>query len=204
MHRGFRLAALAAFALALLIPSGCGDDISTRSVVTVVSVNNNMPLQSDVRDAGSDPLDPSDDTIYDDVVEVTMSNYPHDRALDLKPGFPFGDVIFTSYDVTFVPVSDGSPVPSGFTGSMYLKVPNAQPDPYNYIPPTAYILLVPAKLKVESPLVDLPDPGSSLYQINTTAQITFHGEETESEDPVTVRGTVMVSFGDYADQEEEE
>lgn len=204
MHRGFRVAALAAFALALLIPSGCGDDTSTRSVVTVVSVNNNMPLESDVRDAGSDPLDPSDDTIYDDVVEVTMSNYPHDKALDLKPGFPFGDVIFTSYDVTFVPEGAGIPAPSGFTGAMYLKVPNAQPDPYNYIPPTAYILLVPAKLKTEPPLVNLPDPGSNLYQINTSAQITFHGEETDSEEAVTVRATVMVSFGDYADEGGEE
>jgi hypothetical protein len=61
--------------------------------------------------------------------------------------------------------------------------------------------LVPAKLKTEPPLVNLPDPGSSLYQINTSAQITFHGEETDSEEPVTVRATVMVSFGDYADEE---
>jgi hypothetical protein len=202
MHRGLRLAAVAACALPIVLAGGCADDESTRSVVTVVSINNNMPLQSDIRDAGEDLLDPTDDSIMDDVVEVTMSNYPHDSALDLKPGYPFGDVIFTSYKVTFIAENGNGNAPAGFTGTMYLEVPNAQPKPDGYDPPTAYILLVPAGLKAAPPLSDLPDPVNQVYQINCEARVEFYGEETVSKDLVTATATVMVSFADYVDEDE--
>jgi hypothetical protein len=201
MHRGLRLAALAACVLPIVLAGGCADDESTRSVVTVVSINNNMPLQSDVRDAGETLLDPSDDSIADDVVEVTMANYPHDPALDLKPGYPFGDVIFTSYKVTFVAENGNGNAPSGFTGTMYLKVPNAQPRPDGYQAPTGYITLVPAGIKAAPPLSNLPDPVNQLYQINCEARVEFYGKETVSNDQVTVSATVMVSFADYVDEE---
>ena len=201
MDRGLKLAALVVFASAVLLGGGCADDSSTRSVVTIVSINNNNPLESDVRNAGALPLDPSDDSIMDDVVEVTMANYPHDPALDLRPGFPFGDVVFSSYKVTFIAENGNGNAPSGFTGTMHLLVPNAQPNPDEYVPPTAHILLVPAGIKAEPPLSYLPDPINSLLQINTEARIEFYGRETVSDDLVTVTGSIMVSFADYVDEE---
>ncbi len=202
MHRGLRLAALAAFALSIALAVGCAEDDSTRSVVTVVSINSNMPLESDVRDTSSTSSGSPNVTITDDIVEVTMANYPHDTALDLKPGYPFGDVVFTAYTVTFVGLNGTAP--PGFTGSMYLKVPNAQSAPSIYEPPTGYILLVPAGIKAAPPLSTLPDPAGGVYQINCEARVEFYGRETVSNDPVKVTGTVMVSFADYADGGEEE
>lgn len=197
MHRGFRLAAFAAFAFAVLCVAGCADDSSTRSVVTVVSINGNSPLQSDVRGEGEDPVATTDDTIADDVVEITMANFPHDSALELKPGFPFGDVIFTEYSVTFVRDDGNGPAPAPFSGAMYLKVPNAQQKPEDYVPPTGYITLVPAGLKIVSPLDDLAYGGG---QINTRALVEFVGRETTSEDVIKVTATLTVSFANYQDE----
>jgi len=200
MPRALSLAAVAALALAAMVQvSGCADDESTRSVVTVVSVNDNKPLQSDVRGHGEDPVDTTDDTITDDIVEVTMANYPHDPALDLRPGYPFGDVIFTEYTVTFVRTDGEGPAPAPFSGSMYLKVPNAQPNPEEYVPPTGYILLVPGSAKLEPPLSELAYGGG---QINAQAYIEFTGRETTSNDVVKTNATVQVSFADYVDEEE--
>jgi hypothetical protein len=199
MHRGLRLAALAAFAFAMISAGGCADDSSTRSVVTVVSINGNMPLQSDVRGTGENPLDPSDDTITDDVVEVTLANHPHDKVLELVPGMPFGDVIFTEYSVTFIRDDGNGPAPAPFSGAMYLKVPNAQTNPFGYVPPTAYILLVPGSLKIESPLNDLAYGGG---QINTTACVEMIGRETTSKDVIKVEATLNVSFANYVDPDD--
>jgi hypothetical protein len=196
MHRGLRLAALAAFAFAMIFAGGCADDTSTRSVVSVVSINANRPLQSDVRGLGDDPLDPTDDTITDDIVEITLANYPHDNALKLAPGYPFGDVIFTEYSVTFIRGDGDGPAPSPFSGAMYLKVPNAQPHPNEYVPPTGYILMVPGSLKLESPLDDLAYGGG---QINATACVEFIGRETTSNDVVKTTATLSVNFANYVD-----
>lgn len=199
MLRGLRFAAMAAFVLVMIQAGGCADDTSTRSVVTVVSLNGNRPLQSDVRGQGEDPMDLSDDTIMDDVVEVTMSNFPHDDALDLRPGFPFGDVIFTAYTVRFIRDDNNGPAPSQFSGAMYLSVPNAQPAPNEYVPPTGYILLVPASLKKTDLLSDLAVTGD---QINACAYVEFVGRETTSNDEIRVTATVNVSFADYVDEED--
>ncbi len=199
MRRILGLAASAAIVFVIVLGGGCGDDSSTRSVVRLVSINNNQPLASDVRGEGSDPFDPNDDTITDDVVEVTIANYAHDNALELKPGYPFGDVIFTDYRVTFVRDDNGGPAPAGFSGAMYLKVPTSQSSPSMYVPPTGYILLVPASLKIESPLSDLADEGG---QMNVRAHVEFIGKETTSEDEVRVTGAMMVSFANYEDEDE--
>jgi hypothetical protein len=199
MYSGKRTIALTIIACWALLVIGCADDSSTRSVVTVVSVNENRPVQSDVRDWGEDPFDSSDDLIADDVVEVTMANFAHDGALWLRPGEPFGDVIFRSYKVTFIRPDNHGPAPEPFTGAMYLKVPSAQENPKEYLPPTGYILLVPGSRKTVSPLGEL---AYSANQINCEAHIEFFGTETTSEDEVTVSATASVSFADYVDQDE--
>lgn len=200
MYSGKRLVALTIIACWGLLAIGCADDSSTRSVVTVVSVNENKPVQSDVRDWGEDPFDSSDDLIADDVVEVTMANYPHDDALWLRPGEPFGDVIFKSYKVTYIRPDNHGPAPEPYTGAMYLKVPSAQKNPQEYVAPTGYILLVPGSRKTASPLNEL---AYSANQINCQAHIEFFGIETTSEDEVKASATASVSFADYVDEEDE-
>jgi hypothetical protein len=199
MYSGKRFVALAVIACWALLVVGCADDSSTRSVITVVSVNDNKPVQSDVRDWGENPVDTSDDLITDDVVEVTMANFPHDAALHLRPGHPFGDVIFTSYRVTFIRPDNHGPAPEPFTGGMYLRVPSGQRNPTDYVPPTGYILLVPGSRKVASPLSEL---AYSPNQINVQAHIEFFGAETTSDDEIKVTGVASVSFADYVDEDE--
>jgi hypothetical protein len=200
MYCGKRHVALAIIACWALLAIGCADDSSTRSVVMVISVNNNQPLQSDVRDWGDDPLDMADDMITDDVVEVTMANYAHDDALHLRPGEPFGDVIFKSYKVTYLRPDNHGPAPEGFTGAMHLRVPSAQENPREYLPPTGYILLVPGSRKTASPLGDL---AYSAGQINCEAHIEFFGTETTSNDEVKATAVANVSFADYVDEDED-
>jgi hypothetical protein len=197
MYSAKRLIALATIACWAFLAIGCADDSSTRSVVTVVSINGNKPLQSDVRNWGENPLDASDDMITDDVVEVTMSNFAHDSALWLRPGEPFGDVVFKSYKVTFIRPDNHGPAPASFTGAMYLKVPSSQQNPTDYTPPTGYILLVPGRMKTTDPLDEL---AYSTDEINVSAYVEFFGTETTSDDPVKATATIGVSFADYVDQ----
>jgi len=81
--------------------SGCTPDQNTRNIVEVFSINDNLPLLSDVYNNGKNLTSASDDFIPSDVVEVTFISRAHDNTTSITPGGPFGTVTITSYDVIY-------------------------------------------------------------------------------------------------------
>ena len=110
-NRAVLLAVVAASAF--LVLGGC-TSTSTRSVLTVVNVNNGFVYYSDiVSDSG---------TVVADEAKMTLGNIPNDGGAPLAPGSPFSEIVVTGYTVTYdngiyPPIGGGltARVPSGGT-----------------------------------------------------------------------------------------
>lgn len=183
------LALVTLFALA-----GCASDDGAlpRSVVHLVSLNENLPLSSDVYNLGADKEKPDDDFIPIDYVEVTVSSRPADPALTMNPGLAFGTVRFDHYSLTWSDLDlndDGTNDLENLAGPMNLLVP---------INGTAQgaVLAVPGGWKQKAPLSLLVMGGE--YRSN--ASIILYGEEETSHIKVSLNAGLMVSFADFADE----
>jgi hypothetical protein len=164
----------------LLLPCGCSQDSSLRSVVRIVSVNANNPLQSDVVKVNSDGTS----TVYEDAVEVQVSNTPHDATLNLTPNGPFSSVTLDRYVVRF----EGSESVAQVSGALGWSVPSGQTV-------SGQLIIVPAQWKQELPLCALAQGG----EILTTAHITIFGREATSNMAFQTEATLPVNFANWAD-----
>lgn len=107
-----RLLALAALVGSALLAMGGCTDTSTRSILTVVAVNDGNVFYSDlVSDSG---------TVVADEASIRLGNIQNDGGAPLEPGSPFSEIVVTGYTVTYdngiyPPVSGGLTlrVPSG-------------------------------------------------------------------------------------------
>lgn len=172
--------------LLLIISNGCGKpgDVSnnlTNCVVTVISLNNGEPLQSDVVTRGF---------LQDDIVDVSFrSDF---RAPQGDPTAPDGPSVFDTitmhtYHVTYYR-SDSGTNPASFTAGMNLTLtPNSEG--------SAKIVLVRAFDKNRAPLQQLRDDG----EIFTTCIVTFYGTDGNGND-VAVSASITVSFANFLDQ----
>lgn len=106
-----RLLALAALAgIALLAVGGC-TSTSTRSYLTVVSVNDGNVFYSDlVSDSG---------TVVADEAKIVLGNIPADGGAPLAPGSPYSEIVVTGYSVTY----DNGIYPP-YSGGLTLRVPS--------------------------------------------------------------------------------
>ena len=172
--------------LLLLLMGGCGkpgdsEDNLTNSVVTITSINNNEPLQSDVLTNGYGT---------DDVVSVKLKSdfrAPEDDPTAPKGPTVFDTIVFYSYHVTHMR-SDGGPNPSEFTGGMNVTLTaNSEGE--------ASIVVVRAFDKNRSPLEELRDDG----EIFTTSIITFYGTDGNGND-IAMTGSLAISFANFPDQ----
>ncbi len=167
--------------------AGCGkpgasSNNLTHSFVTVTSINDNAPLQSDVLTDGS---------ATDDIVTVSLKSESRQLGDDDNPTNPDGDSPFDtitlySYHVTHRR-SDGGPNPPDFTAGINLTLPPASDA-------SASIVVVRAFDKHRSPLEELRDDG----QIFTTTIITFYGEDGYGND-IAVNGSLAIAFANYPD-----
>jgi hypothetical protein len=199
-QRGIGPVVVAALIAAGLGLAGCAkdDDENPRSVVQIYSVNNNLPLQSDLYNLGAnkEPDAPEDDFIPIDYIPVQFISRPHDPALTMDPDQAFGTVTFTKYTMDF---ADNDLDDDG-TDDVHDLVDY----PMNAIVPiggigNSAILAVPAGWKV--------DPNGALVvalmtgeEFVTTAHITFYGEEETSHDAVELSSGIVIGFADYADE----
>jgi hypothetical protein len=176
--------------------AGCAhdDDDSPRSVVQVYSINNNLPLQSDLYNLGPDkePEAVEDNFIPIDYVPVQFISRPHDPALTMDPNRPFGTVRFTEYSIDF---EDNDLDDDGVDDVRDVRYPMNVVVPIGGIANTA-ILAVPAGWKSEGALFMALITGAEYI---TTAHITFYGEEETSGDAIVVDAGLVVGFSDYGD-----
>lgn len=177
---------ITALAGGLFLWSGCGKpgDVArnyTNCMVTVVSINENTPLQSDVVRRGFP---------QDDFVTIELASQFRAPADDpTAPDGPslFDTIRFYQYLVNYFR-SDGGVNPASFSAGMNLIVePNSTG--------SAEIVLVPAFHKNRAPLQQLRDDG----EIFTTAVITFYGTDGNGND-VAVDGYLTVLFANFLDQ----
>jgi hypothetical protein len=180
----------------------------TRNIVDVVSLNGNQPLLSDVYNLGSKKDDPTDDFIPVDVIEVTFQSRPHDNALTIQPGEPFGSVRFYAYDLVWADKNHADGVDLDGNGSVDLK--NVRGGAMNSVVPIGQtgqgsILVVSGGDKVLPPISCLGPvggacSGNTAVEYKTSAQITFYGVEETSGDKITLTRGLVVDIGDYSDQ----
>ncbi len=174
--------------------AGCAgdDDEGTRNIVQVASVNNNLPLLSDLYNYGSDKEDPADDYIPIDYVVIQFQSRAHDPALSLRPDRAFGSVTFTRYTLDF---SKNDLDGNGTVDVEDLDLPMNALVPAGGLGSGA-ILAVPAGWKTRGALLGALVSGGEYV---TDATITLYGEEETSHDKIVLKAGLVVGFADYAD-----
>jgi hypothetical protein len=166
---------------------GCAEDDVTRSDITLVSINGNNALQSDVVDNGQDGIPSSgDEFVADDAIRLVFRNDPSDAQVTGGPTGAFSAVTFDRYRVSFAATD-----PIGAVSGGMHSVVEATGDTTSVI-----IVAVPALLKLQSPLFDLRSGG----EIVATAHLELWGEEKTSGDNVYVDGYLGVTFADHSDE----
>lgn len=160
---------------AALLFAGCSDSSSARSVLRVESLNNNAALQSDVLSPGP--------TVVEDAVTLTVRNEPHDDVLVIDPNGPFGHVTIERYEIRF---ESDEAVPS-VRAALGWTVPSGRSV-------SGSIVIVPAELKLEPPLVSLVNGG----EIVSTAHITLIGREATSNREVRIEAILPVHFANWS------
>jgi len=172
--------------LSIFLISNCGKPGDspynlTNCFVTITSINNNEPFQSDVLTDGYGA---------DDVVSVKIKS--EFRTADDDPTAPdgpsiFDTITFHSYHVTHRR-SDGGPNPASFTAGTNLVIaPNNEAE--------VSVVIVRAFDKHRFPLEALRDDG----EIFTTSIITFYGTDGNGND-IIVSGSVTISYANFPDQ----
>jgi len=194
--RGIRITVAVALS-ALLVGglAGCAgdDDEIPRSVTSIVSLNDNLPIASDVYDLGANKTDPIDDFIPEDYLKIVVTSRPSDPALTLRPDRAFGTVRFNRYTLDFAKNDLG--------GNGVDDLTDFVDYPMNLVVPingegTAYVLALPAAWKIEDELAPLVNSGS----FQTTATITIYGVEETSHEEVALTGGIVIGIANYADK----
>ena len=187
----------------LLGAAGCTPDQNTRNIVEVYSINDNLPLLSDVYNYGKNLTDSVDDFIPSDVVEVTFFCRPHDPTSVIEPGGPFGTVTMKTYDVIYG-ASNGTG--ADLDGDGVNDIDNFTAN-FNAVVPTggsavAAVLAVSGAAKSVPPISCLGPiggcvPSTNEYAVNVT--VVFHGVEETSGADITCQTGLLVRIADYAD-----
>ena len=134
-------------------------------------------------------------TIFNDVGEVTMRVIPKDAGngtVSLLPT-PWNNVTINRYRISYVRAdgrnTPGVDVPYPVDGAVTATV--------GATPVVVAFEVVRHQQKLEQPLRALANFGGRLF-ISTIAEITFYGADQVG-NAVQVKGTISVSFSDYAD-----
>jgi hypothetical protein len=134
-------------------------------------------------------------TIFNDVGQATMRIIPKDAgngAVNLAPS-PWNNVTINRYHIAFLRAdgrnTPGVDVPFPVDGAVTATLGS-----------TATVVpfeMVRHQQKLEQPLRSLANFGGRLF-ISTIAEITFYGAD-QAGNSLQIKGTISVSFSDYAD-----
>ena len=134
-------------------------------------------------------------TIFNDVGQVTMRIIPKDAGngnVSLLPT-PWNNVTINRYRISYIRAdgrnTPGVDVPYPVDGAVTATIGST--------PTTVPFEVVRHQQKLEQPLRALANFGGRLF-ISTIAEITFYGAD-QAGNAVAVKGTISVSFSDYAD-----
>lgn len=134
-------------------------------------------------------------TIFNDTGQATMRIIPKDAgngSVSLAPS-PWNNVTINRYHISFLR-ADGRNTPGV---DVPFPVDGAVTATLGSTPTTVPFEMVRHQQKLEQPLRSLANFGGRLF-ISTIAEITFYGADQVG-NSVQVKGTISVSFSDYAD-----
>ena len=193
MSRNAKVAVLASVLVLGALALGCSEksNFDQRTVVFVSSVNDDKPFLCDVLNQGDSlwnrtrtAYKTDDDFITEDNLKVVIHNKPNNGVID--PDQSLGNVLVTSYDVSFTPLGGAAlPVPP-FTGETSILVPLNE-----FV--TASILICPFSAKQAEPLLSLQ---YSRNEIMSIAHVVFHAQEVQTDREFTFDVNVSVNFAD--------
>lgn len=190
--RTSRAGALAALAFAALVSAGC-----TPKPETVLVVNSVSAVDVDgepIGDLSSDVCQgsPYQCVVRADLALVTMSAQAKDPYTDISR---YGDIVIERYRVTYVRAdgrnTPGTDVPYPFDGTVNFLVPAGGP------PTGQTFMVVRPQAKIEAPLRNLAG-GGGLIVVSVIAQIDFYGRQVVTDESVSARGFLNITFADYA------
>jgi hypothetical protein len=136
-------------------------------------------------------------TIFSDVGQATMRIIPKDAgngAVSVAPS-PWNNVTINRYHISFLR-ADGRNTPGV---DVPFPVDGAVTATLGSTPTVVPFEMVRHQQKLEQPLRSLANLGGRLF-ISTIAEITFYGADQVG-NSLQIKGTISVSFGDYADLE---
>ena len=134
-------------------------------------------------------------SIFNDIGQVTMRLIPKDAgtgSVNLNPT-PWNAVTINRYHIAYIR-ADGRNTPGV---DVPFPVDGAVTATQSSSPTTIPFEIVRHQQKLEPPLRSLASLGGRIF-ISTIAEITFYGVDTMGNE-VQAKGTISVSFGDYAD-----
>jgi hypothetical protein len=175
----------------LYLGSGCtGQNKEAETIAPVVfSVDTIEPATASFGDIITKGI------VYDDAVEVTLSDNVKDPEALLSSHF--ADILVTSYRVSFERIDGGTDVPAGFEHDISYRVPA------NGTTSISNLVVVKAGQKLQPPIGYLlsqgVEPVTNYPYISCNIHIEFTGE-TEAGYKVYARGSVPITFADYADE----
>lgn len=192
---------IAIAALGLAFSGGCGENaVEGHTRPTLLSINGGAPLHADVFVV--DTTLAGGGYIPEEAVEFVFTNPPSQKFLDLTPDDPYGVFILDSYTVRYE-VLQMLPTGSGFSEANLPAVssPIHLGLPVNSQVTTA-LVLAPASLKLEPPLLDLMPMGTVPYgEVVVQAEITFTGHEQGSDRSQSFEAVTTILFANYADED---
>ena len=165
---------------ALFVLGGCTSS-STRSDLTVVTINGGATYYSDL----INEADTAHIFIPVDQVTVKFGNHPHDGSAPLTPGSGFSEIVVTGYSVTY---SNG--VFSPLSGGMNIVVPSGG--------------TVDAAITISNPSEKAALLGSLTSTVTSTATITFTGYVRTTGnfgDGVSAAGNLTVQVDNFGDSD---
>lgn len=179
--------------LVIAFLASCNSDPEEkRSVVTVVSINDNQPFFSDVLAQGDSVYDKDgdavtrDDYIEEDYVPLILLNRPYNSIFTSGPNEPLGDYLVTRYTVTWERLDGGTEKPRDYQGATSILLPSGEPT-------SASVLVVPAWEKGQPYLSALRYTNQEILCI---AHFTFWGHEVGTDRETLFRADLSVNFGD--------
>ena len=199
MNRKLILFVLVVGVFSAFVASCQNESEENRAVVTIASINGNIPFFSDVIEQGDTLYFPAyptpylaDDFVREDFVVVGFYNRPYNNFTTTGVGKPLSDFLVTRYLVEYRR-ADGGPadeVPPTFEGATSVLVPS------NSLVEAA-VLLCPYEAKNTSPLWDISYLGALWPdEILTIATITFWGHEVGTNREWSFQASLTVNFAD--------
>ncbi len=202
MRSSVALILFIAMGLSSALIEGCGKNVvDGHTRPTLLAINGGSPIHSDVFVVDTTLV--SGGYIPQETAEFIFTNPPSQKFLDLSPEDPYGIFIIDAYTIRYEVLQelDGG---GNFSTANLPVISNAT---HIAIPVnsevTTSLVLAPASLKFEDPIVDLMPGGMAPNgELVVRAEVIFTGHEQGSDRVQVLEGMATVLFANYADDDE--